>query len=361
MLDAMAGLRSVCVAIGIAAAAASARAQPDIEIGGDAPAPAGDEAPVKDPKVAKKWLAAAKELTAKGDALAKKKPDDAKTIYENAATAYGKAIEAGDDLTVHLALAAVEEKLGRIDAAARDYRIVATAKTGVPPAVIKQAQAKLDDASTKIGFVTFTVSPDGTTIANGAEKLGKTPLAEPLIFMPGSYTLTLSSDGYKSKDSEIKVEAGSESERKIDLEPVKMSVEKPPAVTSTDDNTPPVVATEPSKLPMLIGAGAGGAFLLATVVTGMTARSWHNTFVGVHTSADERQFAHDSGRHWARVSDVCLVGAVAAGGFAAAWYVLVYRKALATPAETPAREVPKVDMIPWVQPQAGGISLAGSF
>ena len=230
------------------------------------------------------------------------------------------------------------------------------------PALVKQAQAKFDDASTKVGLVTLAVVPDGTTIANGAVKLGKTPLAEPLILMPGTYTLTLSSDGYQPKTSEITVEAGSESERKIELEPVKMTVEKPPpgGGGGGDEPVAPVAGGPPTMLPVLIGAGAGGALFVASVITGLTARSWHNTFVAPNTSATERLDAHDAGRHWAHVTDACLVGALAAGGFAAAWYVLKVRGTAGKPTES-TREVPKVDMIPWVQPGAGGVSLAGSF
>lgn len=364
----MAGTRIVCVAAGLATAmllARGAQAGPPDGAGGDIEMGSGDEAkpddgaPVKDAKVAKKWLAAAKELVAKGDGFAKKKPDDAKAAYENAVTAYAKAIEAGDDIGVNFQLAQVEDKLGQTDAAARHYRMVATAKTGVPAALVKQAQAKFDDASTKVGLVTLTVTPDGTTIANGTTKLGKTPLTEPLILMPGTYTLTLSSDGYVSRDTELKVEAGSESERKLDLEPVKMSVETPPRTGGTDD-APPQSKAPVSKIPMYVGAGAAGALLLTSVITGLTARSWHNTFVAPGTSKDERDFAHDAGRHWAHVTDACLVGGVLAGGFAAAWYVFKIRAAGEHPAET-VRVVPKVDMIPWVQPDAGGLGLAGSF
>ena len=363
----MGGSRIVWVAAGLAVAALWVRpghaAPPedgDIEMGVEAEAKPDDGAPVKDPKVAKKWLAAAKELVGKGDALAKRKSDDAKAAYENAITAYEKAIEAGDDLGVYLQLAQVEDKLGRAADAARHYRLVATAKTGVAPAVAKQAQAKFDEATTKLGLVTLTVSPDGTAVANGTAKLGVTPLGEPLIFLPGTYTLTLTSDGYQPKDAEIKVEAGSESERKIELEPIKMTVETPPRITGTSEPLPTTDEGPPSKLPLLVGAGVGGALFVTAIFTGLTASSWHNTFVAPNTSKDERLFAHDAGRHYAHLTDACLVGTVLAGGFVAAWYVFKYRRAGDHPAET-LRVAPKVDMIPWVQPDAGGLGLAGSF
>src|SRR4051812_33705154 len=71
----------------------------------DQPAPAPSDqsaqpAPiVKDPKVAKKWQQAGDQLVKKGDQLAKqKKEPEAKQLYENAVTAYQKAVEAGNDV-----------------------------------------------------------------------------------------------------------------------------------------------------------------------------------------------------------------------------------------------------------------------
>jgi hypothetical protein len=82
-------------------------------------------APVKDPKVARKWLAAARTLAQKGDYYtARSKPDDAKAQFENAATAYEKAIEAGDDLGVNYAYAVVLDKLGRFADAYKKLKLV---------------------------------------------------------------------------------------------------------------------------------------------------------------------------------------------------------------------------------------------
>src|SRR4051812_6850489 len=117
----MAGMRAVTLAlvcgwVGVAAADDPPKQDGEVEMGEPAP-----EQPVKDPKVAKKWLAAAQQLVQRGDALAKAKPDESKAQYENAITAYTKAIEAGDDVSVYLQLAAVEEKLDDVPAAIHAY------------------------------------------------------------------------------------------------------------------------------------------------------------------------------------------------------------------------------------------------
>lgn len=325
----------------------------------DAEAPAEEPAaPVKDPKIAKKWLQAAKALVAKGDAATRaKNADDAKTQYGNAITAFEKSIEAGDDLSLNLQIAAVEEKLGRIDLAARYYKLVTTAKTGVTPSQVKQAQAKYDDATTKVGLVTLTVVPDGTTITTNGEKLGVTPLTEPLIFMPGDYTLTMSADNYVDKETEIKVEAGSESDRKIELEPRKPSnpnIDSEPVVAQEPPPPPP---SKPSMIPVYVAGGAGVILLGVAVGADLTARSWHNTFVAPNTSKDERDYAKDHGKTWAHVGDASLIGGVVGVGVAAGWYFLKVRKGATAQPEKAA----KVDMVPWVQPDAGGLTIAGVF
>ena len=358
----------ICLVLATGVAHADPPAGGDIEMGGDAkPAEPAPDAPaaaaaVKDPKAAKKWLAAARELAAKGDALTRKaKPDDAKAAYENAVTAYENSIAAGDDAGVNLALGVVEDKLGRTDAAARHYRMVATAKTGVPAAVVKQAQAKFDDASTKVGLVTFTVAPDGATIANGEKVLGRSPLTEPLILLPGDYTLTLSADGFQTKDAEIKVEAGSESDRKVELEPIKIVIEKQSKVVENDEPPPPP-PSKPSKVPVYVGLGVGAVAIGISIVGDLTARSWHNTYVAPGTSTNERLDAKDNGRRWAHIADGCLIGGGVAIAFAGAYYLFHVRNHHTAEAADPMkREVPKVDMIPWVQPDAGGLSFAGSF
>ena len=333
------------------------------------PTPADGSAPVvKDPKVAKKWQVAAQQLVQKGDySTRKNKPDDAKAQYENAVTAYGKAIEASEDLSLRYELGLVEEKLGKLDAAATSMRAVATAKTGVKPDLAKKASAKFDELTTKVGLVTLTLNTEGATISlNGAE-LGKSPLTEPMIFMPGTYTLSFAADGYQPKDSEIKVEAGSESERAIELEPIKIVVD--PIKNEPDV---PVVVTgprQPSKIPLYVGAGATIALGTVGIITGVLAVSQHSTFVAGGSTKVEREDAKANGTTLAHVTDVMFLTAVGAAGFTAYWYFFKYKPAQRKLSEAPAPagrdpnapEISKVDVVPWVQPSGGGFSVSGAF
>jgi PEGA domain len=332
----------------------------------------GSAAPVavtKDPKVAKKWQTAAQQLVAKGDYNTRKnKAEDAKLQYENALTAYAKAIEASDDPLLHYELGLVEDKLGKFDLAAVHMRTVVAAKTGVKPDILKKATAKYDELTTKVGLVTLTVNTEGATITlNGAE-IGKSPITEPLIVMPGTYTLSFSADGYQPKDSEIKVEAGSESERAIELDPIKIVVE--PIKNEPDGPITTTAPKPPSKLPIYVGGGAAVVFAGVGLVTGILAISAHSTFTAGDSKAVDRADAKSNGTTLAHVTDIMFAGALVAGGFTAYWYFFKYKPAQKklTEGEQPiirrdpnAPDISKVDVIPWVQPTAGGFSVAGSF
>ena len=349
--------------------------EPDIEMEPEVPAASPEAAPedgepapvVKDPKLAKKLAAAAAQLAQKGDySTRRNKPDEAKTFYENAATAYGKAIETGDDLNLHYDLALVEEKLGKLDVSVRHLRVVLAAKAGVKPDVTKKAQVKHDELMMNVGLVLLQVEQDGTTVSVAGAVVGKSPFTEPLVFMPGTYTLSFESDGYQPKDVEIKVEAGSEAERKIELEPIKIVVAPPRSPDGTETTEVPTVAGPPSKLPLYIGGGITVAAFGAFVVGGILAVSEHGTFVGASTTRNDREDARASGQNFALFSDVMLGTTLVAAGFTTYWYLFKYRKGNAKAAEgaptSPlAPTMSKVDVVPWVQPFASGLSVAGSF
>jgi hypothetical protein len=364
----------VVIAAAFAVYAAPAGAQPDDEqeiemdpdpVGsgsgsaeGSATPPPPDAAPTKDPKLAKKLVVAAVQSTQKGDYLTRnKRPDDAKPHYEAALIAYQKAIEFGDDINVYFDLAVIEDKLGKTDEAARHWRLVTKAE-GARPDVVKKATTKLEEAMTKLGLVLLIVKPEGSTIELAGVEVGKSPLAEPLILVPGTYTFKLTSDGFNPKDIELNVEAGSESERQVDLEPIPVVIE-PPVVDDEPIETPPP-PKQVSMMPIYIGGGATVALGLTATITGILAVGKHGTFTAGDSSAGERNDARDAGKRFALISDLTLVGALGAAGFTAYWYFFKYKPAqgkLAT------EQVPKVTVVPWVQPhtQEGGLSLLGRF
>ncbi|HEX2690198.1 MAG TPA: PEGA domain-containing protein [Kofleriaceae bacterium] len=325
-------------------------------------------APAKDPKVAKKWLAAGQQLMQRGSAFAAKHQfDEAKVQFENAVTAYQKALSASDDVNIYVDLASAEDKLGKLDEAVKHLRHVANTKTSVRPEVMKRAIARLEDLSAKVGLVTLTVTPAGASITLGGAELGTAPLPEPLVLMPGTYTLSFQADGFQPKEAEIKIEPGSETERAIALDPVKVIVEPVAPVTPAVPDEPlPVDRPKPRpSLPLYVGAGISCAGVLGAGIFGLVAISQHARFTAASTSKLDREDARINGQRFAVLSDVALGTAAVAAGFTAYWYFYKYKRSPAKPTEIQARHPPpvaaKLDVVPWVQLQTGGITIAGWF
>ncbi|HUS28661.1 MAG TPA: PEGA domain-containing protein [Kofleriaceae bacterium] len=331
--------------------------------------PPADQPIVKDPKVAKKWLQAGDLLMKNGDKLAKQnKLDEAKVQYTNAVTAYQKAMEASDDVAavpLNWQLANAEDKAGDTPSALKHMKLVVDAQ-GMKPDLVKKAQAKLDEMSMKVGVLTLTVAPDGTQISINGKQVGEAPMTEPLVLMPGAITVSFSAVGYQPKDVEFKIEAGSESERKIALEAV-------PIVTKPVDNDigPEPEPDKPKQknpmIPVYIGAGATGALLLTATITGIIAVGDHATYVDPKASNSERADAQSGGRTMAHITDICLVGMIGAAAFTSYWYLYKVRPQQQAMAERqaarrrPASNPSKVGVVPWVEPQAGGLVAVGSF
>jgi hypothetical protein len=321
--------------------------------GSAATAPTEPAAPVKDPKVAKKLFAAAQGFEKKGDQLAKQgKTDDAKAQFDQAVQAYQKAIEVGEDPSYTLALAVAEDKAGDPASAYKHVKALVALSPPPKPDVLKKAQAKLDELDGKVGKVTLTVIPDGTQIMIGGKTVGEAPMSEPLVLAPGTYTVSFAAVGFEPKDTELKVEAGSESERKIQLTAVKVPVK--PREIEPEPEAPVVKA--PNMLPVYVGGGATAVLLVTSIVYDFKAKHQHDIFTGKSTTTEDRLDARDNGKLFAHVADATLAGTIAAAAFTGYWYWFKIR-----PAQAAHEAQPKVGVAPWVQPDASGLTAFGSF
>jgi PEGA domain len=324
------------------------------------PPPDGEPAVVKDPKVAKKWLTAAQQLVTKGDYFTnRKKPDDAKAQYTNAITAYEHAIEAGDDITVNTSLAVIEDKLGAEIDAYRHLKLVVDAQPPVKPDALKKAQTKLDEVIAKVGIVTLTIDPEGTTVTIDGKSYGDSPIKDPIVLMPGTFTASFTLVGYQPKEVELKVEAGAGVEKKVTLEPVPIRMEPN---THEPEPEPMPVASKPSKTLLIAGSSATVVFTAGAVIFGASALSQHHAYTDPTFTNKERADAQSLGKTMSHLCDASIGLAVISAAFTVYWYHWKYQRELDAPAPGyQPRAVPKVDMIPWVQPDAGGIAAFGSF
>jgi hypothetical protein len=112
---------------------------------------------------------------------------------------------------------------------------------------------------------------------------------------------------------------------------------------------------------MYIGGGSALGLALIATITGLVAVGKHGTFTDASATPAERSDAQSSGRTFAHVTDFCWLGALGAASFTAYWYV--YKVNRPQPqASTPTSGIDaKLDIAPWVQPQAGGVVVGGSF
>ncbi len=320
---------------------------------GAAPPTDGAAPPVKDPAVVKKWLTA-------GKAAIKK------SAWAVAVTAFENALAAGADPNVYLDLALAEEKLGNLDRAAIHLRVVTGATLGIRADVKKKASARYDALSMKVGLLTLAVTPEGATVSLGAERIATAPMAEPVILMPGMYTLSFSADGFEPKDVEIKVEEGSESERTVELAPIEVIVRPPPRPAEpTPAPVRPASHAPRPRLALYIGGGVTIGALGIGVVTGLLATSRHGTFTDPASSSGERDDARSSGQNLALITDITLGVGIAAAAFTTYWYLARYKPAQRTAGavggERSDQARAKVELVPWVQAEAGGFTVAGSF
>ncbi|MBV8759609.1 MAG: tetratricopeptide repeat protein [Deltaproteobacteria bacterium] len=320
-------------------------------------APAEPAAPAKDPKLAKKLFAAAQGFEKKGDQLAKQnKADDAKAQYIEAINAYQKAIEQADpiDPAWTFALAVVQDKAG--DSAAAYKQLKAFVAMQPPPKadLLKKAQAKFDEVDAKVGKVTLTVKPDGTQIMMGDKTVGEAPMTDALILSPGTYTISFAAVGFEPKDVELKIEAGSETDRKIELVPVKVKIK--PHETEGEPETP--VVTKPNMLPVYVGGGATAVLLVTSIVYDFRAKHQHDIYTAKATATKDRLDARDNGKLFAHVADATLVGAIGAAAFSGYWYWYKVRPAQAAMGK---EKQAKVAPVPWVEPGAAGITFGGEF
>ncbi len=342
----------------------------DSATSGDPPAeteiePEVDDAPVRDPKMAKKLRDGAAKFVKKADKLAKrKKLDEAADLYRRAIGVYDKAFEIDPAAVTLLIVAGIEEKLELWYEAARRYqRALAETEQPLDDKSRARAEQRLEAVKLYLGVVVLAVTPEGASISIDGVGVGVAPLPESLLLKPGEYTVAITAEGFVPFETKLLVEAGSESERAFELEAEPVVVEAPPPPRPTPPPPPPL-PPGPRKTLLYAGAGATIGLLVGASVTGVLAVGQHGTFTDPQASGDERDAAQDDGKRMAMLSDVFTVGTVVVGGLTAIYYLKVYRpRAAARAGAERERESwhDELGLTPVVTPDRAGVAVFGRF
>jgi hypothetical protein len=375
------GVRRVAIALCLAlAAAAPASAQPgevEMEPDGEPPIPDlgppddGPAPPVEpDPAMkaaAKKLLDGGDGFLKKGDYYAKRKKQDKAVIeYERSLAAYQKAFELIGNPKIYYPIATAEEKLGRWLDAAIHLRRFLTSSGEIDAKLQADAEARLETIKLNLGVLALNVQPEGAQVSIDGNVIGTAPLPEPLFLAPGEYALAISADGYKPMEQQLTIEAGSESERAIELESAAVIIDAP--VRPPPPPEPPPQPPAPSKMVLYVAGGATLALFAGATTTGILAMGKNSTFKDdPESSAGEA--ARTSGKNLALLTDGLIIGTVVAGGLAAYYYTKIYKprrreynqkledRRNGAMVRVRRPEGPKVIVTPWVQGDGGGFVL----
>ncbi len=331
-----------------------------------APRARAEESAALDPR-----LVAAAESSVRAEKLAQRKHRaEAQAEWARAAAGY-RAVwkETGDD-NLRLPLAVAEEGRGELAAAAAELRALARAASAlasasasaprapVRPEIAAAGAARLAALLPRLAQVTFAVTPRRTAIRVGLTTIAVTPLDEPLLLAPGSYTFALEANGYRGQELALTVAAGQRVERAVALVAL---AELAPKVAPAEPlaGADGAALEPPSRLSPLVLAGAAtaGVLLVAGVGTGLTALHRHSQYED-EPSASRRDGYADSGRRWALATDVLFGAALAV----AAGTAYLYFRAEATPvARGEARAPHRVHLVPWAGADSAGIGVAGAL
>ncbi len=296
---------------------------------------------------------AAKKLLGEGDKLFKKGD------YEGALDRYKRAFEAFPSAKIYLPMAITEEKLGRdVDAYGHYELLVSEAGDPVPEDLRADAQARMADIEKRIVVIKFDIRPLGATITVDNVELGQSPLDKPVRLAPGNHAWSINKDGFMPVEKEMELQGGTSLDEVVQLEKeptVEISTGPAGGGAGGGATAPRRTAADAGgkKKVLIAGIVTTSALLSATVVFGLLAMSKHDIYTDPERSMEDRKAAQSSGRTMATVTDVMLVGAIAAGGFTAYWYFKQYKPAQAAKEPTA--------LVPYTTPDGAGVAVFGRF
>ncbi len=313
-------------------------------------------------KKAQKFLRAGFKANGKADRYRKRKRTKrANAEYAKALTAFEAAYDVYPDPQIYYAIAEVEVKMGRHLDAIQHYQLLLE-EDKVKEAIKDQAKKKIAESSQFVVVLVVTATPEGSAVSVDGKEQGNAPLEDPIYLEPGEHTVAVTNDGYTPWEKKSPMEAGEPTTITVELEKIPVVVKKPKARPK-----PVKKPKQPtlSKKGLYIGVGTTAALGTVTLVTGLVAVSKQGTFSDESLAQDKRDAARDSGKKYALLSDLFLLGTVGAGVYTAYYYYKVYKpkqRRMERRREA-ARPTPRsIIVTPYATPRGGGgVAVLGRF
>jgi tetratricopeptide (TPR) repeat protein len=311
-------------------------------------------------KTARKLLAEGDRFLQRGNYLAKKgKREKANEQYLLALDNYQRAFEAVPKPQIYFAIGEAETKLGRYLDAFKHYTTLLEESEKVSDELRAAVEVRIDAVKAHLAVITVKAVPKGATVSLDGEEIGKVPLAQPLVMEPGEHLLVIRLKGHTPFEEKLTLSAGDKSTKSVKLELVP-DIEEEPKIVKTSPRKKREAPSAPGKGILIAGLVTTSTFAAVATITGIVAVSKHGTLTDGALPIDDREAAGDSGKTLAIVTDVMLLGAVAAGAFTTYYYYKVYRprqRAMELSAQTPKA----VWVSPYVAEEAAGLVVGGSF
>ncbi|MCB9598365.1 MAG: PEGA domain-containing protein, partial [Sandaracinaceae bacterium] len=322
--------------------------------------------------------------------------------YEGALAAFQEAYRLAPHPTVRVNMANCYDRLDRPIEAIHHFERFLAESPNAPRAQRREVEAAVTALHARVGEVRLAVAPDGARITIDDNETRRAPVLEPILMTTGEHTVVVAMDGYRTARETITVAGGDSPRVSIRLErgtdePVVAAVTEPVAdpvepVETTGDpvETDPVDDTGDEATadasyddtaddgggfqlrftePVIIFGATTAALGVGAIITGALAMSYNSQFedsvalVASTPPGPERrqaradgQSAADTANALSIVTDVLIIGTIAAAG-ATAFFVIIDGLRGDDDQEGTAQDGVRLMALPTFDANGGGVAL----
>ncbi len=335
--------------------------------------------------------------------------------YQGALEAFQEAYRLAPHPSVRVNMANCYEHLNRPLEALHHFERFLAESNNTPRPQRREVQAAIARMRALVGEVRLAVAPDGATIVIDDAETRRAPVLEPVLLMSGPHTVTVRMDGFVTATERINIQGGDTQRVSIRLQRAGSAAVASAGSTTagssgaaetdtTETSASPTEATgDPSgdsggdpvaeasadgsgdegpddgsgfqfrlTTPVIIFGAATAGLGVGAIITGALSLSANGQFedavtrVNSATNAAERaqaradgQSAADAANALSIVTDVLLIGTIAAAG-ATAFFIII--EGMNDDVDgTAGQDGVRVLAVPSATPNGGGVSLLGWF